>query len=127
MHPPLKGLEPSRTHARRRLADQEPGGVRPAVDGSHSARVPTQGKPIVNPTAYRIIAPRQVPGVVGVQAFDALSGAAHATGRSMPDMVGGNRCIPFLGVPLMGLGQLDRVAGGLGISNPTDRFESTDA
>ena len=45
----------------------------------------------------------------------------------MPDMVGGNRCISFLGVPIMGLGQLDRVAGRLGISDPTDRFESADA
>ena len=81
----------------------------------------------MNPAAHRVIAPRQVPGVVSVQALDTPSGAAHTTGRSMSDMVGGNRRIPFIGVPLVSLDQLDRVAGRLGISDPSDRFEGANA
>ena len=57
-----------------------------------------------DPTADRVVAAGEVPGVVGVEALDSRRGAADAAGRPGPVMLRREGAVALVGVALVGSG-----------------------
>lgn len=84
------------------------------------------GQAVGHPAPYRIAAAGQVPGEVSMETLDALAGAGHPARRRGPGVAAGQRVVSFGGVTGVTSGQLGRVNGGLGCSNPALRLQVAD-
>ena len=88
-----------------RLADEQADRVRAAVDrgdaAGHGVDSVARTEPVVDPTADRIVAAGEEPGVVRVQALHARARAADAAERPRPGVVGRNGGVALARVPLV--------------------------
>jgi hypothetical protein len=81
---------------------------------------------IGDPTANGIITAGQMPGVMGVQAFDSDSRASDTTRGARSDMIMGNVRITFRLVQTMSIFKFYWINIGFGLVDSTRRFKSTD-
>ena len=100
----------------------------PYVDSSPSRRLPGQlpGQLLGDPGADRVVAAGQEPGVVGVQALDARSGAADAAVWSRAGVIRRQGCVPLGGVAGVSVGDQRRIDLGLGAPNAAGGLEPAD-
>ena len=81
------------------------------------------GQAVGDPAADGVVAAGQVPGVVGVEALDALAGAADAARRPGAGVAGGQGRVALGRVAGVGPGQLGRVDGRLRRPHPARRLQ----
>ena len=82
------------------------------------------GQAVGHPPADGVVAAGQVPGVVGVEALDALAGAADAARRPGAGVAGGQGRVALGRVAGVGPGQLGRVDGRLRRPHPARRLQA---
>ena len=86
--------------------------------GTYSARGTYRPDAVVDPASDRVVAPGQVPGVVGVQALDAGPGPPDAAGRARARVAGRQRRVALGRVAAVGRGEGVGVDLALGPVDP---------